>query len=254
MKRLELIFNKRFGRKSVKGMIPDCYAELTSWQFLASVRLSKGWIDDRTFFMQFFGLTDKLIDCLAPFCLYRLSEELPFLKEDHPYHSAFFFPELEGGFFSPEAKLRGVSFQQFMTADTFYSWYMVTDKELYLDRFIAALYLREKESYFPASGEIALDLETNTRAIGRLPFDVRYSVMVNWVLIKSWLSRSYSHLFPAGDTAEHSGKTKAKPADWLSVFDAFVGDNIADIEAYKALPCMDAFRLLNRKIKEAKKK
>ena len=80
-------------------------------------------------------------------------------------------------------------------------------------------------------------------------------VFMNWMLIKQWLGNSYPHLFPKSDVEKDAkGETiKPKPVTWLPVFDSFVGDNVADMDAYKKMDCMDAFRLLNTRIKNTKK-
>ncbi|MBQ8223989.1 MAG: hypothetical protein IJZ86_01300 [Bacteroides sp.] len=256
MRQIEFKYRKWGWTRFIRRNIPGSYAEMSPEQFLATIRLSKGWIDEKDFFLQFFGLSEKQLLKIDPFLLYKLTELMGFLKELRAVHTAFFLPSLPGKLLAPAGKLKGMSFQQFMTVDTFFSWYVTTEKGVYLDRFVAALYLKEKESYMPGADEMGVDLDARAKTVGHLPFDLKYAIMVNWVLIRSWLSRSYIHLFPEGEPAENSkgDRVKAKPVDWLSVFDAFVGDNVADMDAYKSLPCMDAFRLLNRRIKEAKKK
>lgn len=256
MKQVQLKYKRWIGWGKLHVGVPAVYSEMLPTQFLASIRLSKGWIDEQTFFIQFFNLSKKLLSKIDSFMLYKLAETLDFMSDNRAVYFGFYCKTLPGGLLSPDDRLRGVSFQQFMTADTFFSWYIVTDKKDYLNRFIASLYLREDESYMPKGKEKPVDLDERTSDISKLPFDLRYSIMVNWVLIKSWLSRTYIHLFPESNPEANAqgDKVKAKPVDWLSVFDAFVGDNIASMDAYKAMPCMDAFRLLNRKIKEAKKR
>ncbi len=256
MREVELRYKRWFGSRSVKLSIPSAYAEMSPLQFLASIRLSKGWIDEMTFFIQFFGIKKKLLLRLDSYHLYKLAELMDFLKDTRSPYQEFYLQSLPGKLLAPHAKLRGVSFQQFMTADTFFSWYASTENVDYLNRFVASLYLKSNESYFPDKGEKGIDLEERAETVARLPFDLKYSILINWALIKSWLGHSFIHLFPQAEPAENSrgDKVKAKPANWLAIFDQFVGDNIADIPSYKALPCMDAFRLLNKRIKEAKKR
>lgn len=255
MRQIELRY-KHFGMKRViKRTLPSSYAEMTPAQFLATVRLTKGWIDEREFFLQFFGLTDKLLAKIDTFLLYRLTETLGFLKQIKAACTGFYCQELPGSLLSPNEKLSGMSFQQFMTVDTFFSWYLITDKEQYLDSFIAALYLKQNESYFSDSGLTVLDISSRVAEVHHIPMDLKYAILVNWVLIKSWLSSAYPFLFPDKEPEANAkgDKIKAKPADWLALFDSWVGDNVASIEAYRKLSCMDAIRLLNRKIKEANK-
>lgn len=247
----EVVFRyKKWGVKRViKRTIPSNYAEMTPAQFLATVRLTKGWIDEREFFIQFFDLSDKLLAKIDTFLLYRLTETLGFLKQIKASCSGFYCQELNGKLLAPQEKLRGMSFQQFMTVDTFFSWFLVTEKEQYMDRFIASLYLKSNEAFTD------LDLDERLPAVNQIHMDLKYSIVVNWVLIKSWLSSAYPFLFPEGEAAPNSqgDKVKSKPVNWLAIFDAWVGDNVPSIDAYRTLSCMDAIRLLNRKIKEAKK-
>lgn len=247
---------KKLWRHSIKRMLPTNYAEMTPAQFLATVRLTKGWIDERQFFLQFYGLTDRLLSRLDAFQLYTLTDSLEFLKDFRSSCTGFYFKTLPGNLLAPAAKLRDMSFQQFMTVDTYFSWYLCTEKDIFLNQFIAALYLKADESYHPDKRQKGLDLAARTGQVNKIPMDLKYAVMVNWVLVKSWLSHTYPHLFPQGEPASNAkgDKVKHKPVDWLALFDAFVGDNIPSIEAYKVLPCMDAFRLLNRRIKESQKK
>lgn len=249
MRQVEFQYKKWGLKRVIKRTIPTTYEEMTPSQFLATVRLTKGWITERGFFLQFFGLTDDLLAKLDTFLLYRLTETLGFLKQIKGACTGFYCQELNGKLLAPQEKLRGMTFQQFMTVDTFFSWFLVTEKEQYLDRFIASLYLKSDEAFTD------LVLDERLPAVKQIHMDLKYSIVVNWVLIKSWLSSAYPFLFPEGEaTANSQGdKVKSKPVDWLSIFDAWVGDNVPSIEAYRMLPCMDAIRLLNRKIKEAKK-
>ena len=255
MRKIELKYKTWGIKRVIKRTLPTNYAEMTPAQFLATVRLTKGWIDEREFFMQFFGLTDKLLAKLDAFLLYRLTETMGFLKQIKAACTKFYCPSLPGKLLAPEEKLGGMSFQQFMTVDTYFSWYLVTEKEAYLNAFIAALYLKQGESYFREEGMTVLDLNARIPEVHKIPMDLKYSIIVNWVLIKSWLSSAYPFLFPEGEASPNSkgDKVKGKPVEWLGLFDAWVGDNVASIEGYRKLSCMDAIRMLNRKIKEAKK-
>ena len=241
--------------RSIKRTLPTNYAEMTPAQFLATVRLSKGWIDEREFFLQFFGLTDELLAKMDAFLLYRLTETLGFLEQIKAACTSFYCPVLPGELIAPNDKLQYMCFQQFMTVDTYFSWFLVTEKEQYLDAFIAALYLKQGESYLKEEGMTVLDLSARIPEVHQIPMDLKYSIIVNWVLIKSWLSSAYPFLFPEGEASPNSkgDKVKGKPVDWLGLFDAWVGDNVASIDSYRKLSCMDAIRMLNRKIKEANK-
>lgn len=51
-------------------------------------------------------------------------------------------------------------------------------------------------------------------------------------------------MFPHGSS---DGKPKA--SDWLGLFDSFVGDNIPFMKDYQRMACMDAFRIIDAKVK-----
>ena len=46
-----------------------------------------------------------------------------------------------------------------------------------------------------------------------------------------------------------SSDGKPKASDWLGLFDSFVGDNIPFMKDYQRMACMDAFRIIDAKVK-----
>lgn len=227
--------------------IPASWSELNAAQFVAIVALNQRRIDEYQFFQIFFGLNRTAMERIDPFQLYRLSETLGFLSDQQVWHTDFFLSQV-GKLRAPGRMLSGMSFHQFITADTYYSWYAATENAIYIDKFVAALYLRQGESFIPGEGVVP-DMERRLQEVKRIDLTTKMAILLNWSLIKMWLARTFTSLFPP--SADTTGKPK--PSEWLTLFDAFVGDHIADIDAYKALPCMDAFRILNRRIREAKR-
>ena len=65
---------------------------------------------------------------------------------------------------------------------------------------------------------------------------------------------AYPFLFPSEEESDEAeeGRRNPKPTDWLSIFDAFLGDDVAFIDRYKKMLALDAFRLMNRRIKNNK--
>ena len=255
MREIQLQYKKWFRTKTLRYPIPTEYCEMSPNQFLATVRLSKGWINEEEFYLQFFNLSKDILSKLDSFQVYKLTTMLEFLRNARSPHKEFYVSSLPGCLLAPAPLLSSMCFQQFMTVDTFFSYYIATDKAIYLDRFIAALYLKKHEAYLPKPGEFGLNLDTRILEVSKIPFDLKYSILINWVLIKTWLSISYPHLFPnaPGEENTQGDKIKSKPVDWLPLFDQLVGDNLSQIDEYKAIHCMDAFRIINRKIKEAQK-
>jgi hypothetical protein len=81
------------------------------------------------------------------------------------------------------------------------------------------------------------------------------ATFINWTMVRTWLSSVYPFLFPMAEESEEEEKLansrrKANSHNWMDIFDAFVGDSIPDTEYYKNMPCIDAFRLINKRIKE----
>ena len=255
MKVLEIQYKQLFRTKTLRYDIPTKYNEMSPTQFLAAIRLSKGWINEESFYLQFFNLSKRILSKLDSYQIYKLTSMLEFLNEVRAPHKEFYVRSLPDHLMAPTPCLASMCFQQFMTVDTYFSYYIATDKAIYLDRFIAALYMKENESYLPKSGEVALDMEARIPEVAKIPFDLKYSILINWVLIKTWLSILYPSLFPnaPGEENKEGNRIKTKPVDWLPLFDQLVGDNLAFIDDYKAIHCMDAFRIINRKIKEAQK-
>ena len=74
--------------------------------------------------------------------------------------------------------------------------------------------------------------------------------------VKRWLSKAFPFLFPLDDEPEPEEKRKkptAPSVNWLDIFDAFVGDDVAVMEKYQAMPVATAFRILNKRIRDAQK-
>ena len=160
--------------------------------------------------------------------------------------------------YAPGQRLRGCSLQQFMTADTFFQLFTIhPERQQYLDQFVAALYLRPGEYYnldecqVPSLRDkaVRVDMERNTAIIAATSLDVRFAVYLNFILIRAWLSKAYPLLFPMGESSEADSKAAPKPTDWLAVFDAFVGDNVAEMRRYQMMAATDAFRVMNRRIR-----
>ena len=250
MRIVELKKKKLFGESSISIDFPENFKELSEKQFIALIALSSCVIDDNSFYQQFLGVPADWLSQLDQFSLWKLMELFITLNASNGSIDTidFFFISRLGSFKAPEAKLEGMSFQQFMMIDTYCSWYSITKHQNYLNCMIASLYLKENESYFPEGDEKLLDLDSNMEDISQTPIATRKAILANWLLIRNWLSKTFPHLFPKGEGESGTGK----PAQWLDLFDAFVGDNIHHMDSYKKLPCMDAFRILNRKIKNAK--
>ena len=165
---------------------------------------------------------------------------------------------------APTDKLQSMTFQHFMTVDTFFSWYLYTGRDIYLRQFVAALYMQPHEDFQ------SHDIERTSKLIfqGRpREKELCEAISCNWALIREWLSASYPFLFPAFSVSGGSASApfspqasaepmpkKQRPGSWLEIFDSLVGDDLTRILSYQTLPAIDVIRIINRKIKEQKTK
>ena len=232
----------RWFKRHLHRNVPTSYKEMTQEQFTALMKFVKGHITEVDFYCRFFDVTEGVLEKLDRYQLYKLTEHLRI--EDKGCDS-FLVKELYG-LKAPADRLSNMSFFQFMTVDQLFGWYNYTENRKYLDQMLAALYLPADADFFKSDWNERIDL------ISEKPVNELYPAIVNWMLIKNWLTGVYSQLFASSapePEAETKKRKKPKPADWLAIFDAMVGDNLHLIDEYKHMNCMDAMRYLNNKIK-----
>lgn len=235
--------------------VPTCYDEMNERQYMAAVQHLMRMDESGAFWHRFAGMKPGFFDNLPEWVMmemdgmveyiFRLDEPLDhFLIPSLPFRGKLMQEHL----LAPKKQLEGMSFQQFMTADTFFSYYCVTQRETFIDRLVASLYLRKHETFITESKhDILVPLEKREAYVHHhLSAVVRFAVFANWILIHNWLAKNFRYLFPRGGS--DNGKPQA--SDWLGLFDSFVGDNIPFIKEYQRLPCMDALRIIDGKIKQ----
>ena len=240
-----------FGKKVYEHDIPTRWDELDAEGLKLAARIWSGAVPRDVLLAQFFGLPDKVVESIDDYlvyCLMQLTTWLQRLDDDVDNFKIEQLPDTE--YLSPGPRLRGCTLEQFMIADTNFQRYSISQDADHLTYFIASLYNAKERSNN--------DMEQKIAAVEQLPEDVRQAVFLNFILIRRWLSRSYPHLFPpeqADDEEEEETDKqpkKPRPTDWLAIFDAFMGDDVAFIDRYKRLPALDAFRLMNRRIKQSR--
>lgn len=259
MKTIRFEFKEHGSVKFITSQIPESLSEATGQQFTALLALSQGRIAEEPFFLTFFGIPEKLLPRLDLWQMYVLTDQLREIwkadKIDHfPIEDIRIMPNGKAKMLrlvAPHPQLKGMTFQQFMTVDQFYQWYIYTAKPQYLFSMVASLYLEEGKAFKDTDlGSVITRLETS---------DHRWlceGLVFNWCMIRAWLSDAYGSLFPTAPEAQDGQKAarpvKQRPGSWLNIFDTLVGDDLTRIETYKELPCMDVIRILNKRIKEQK--
>ncbi|MBR1791671.1 MAG: hypothetical protein IJ754_07970 [Bacteroidaceae bacterium] len=262
MKTIRFEFREHGSVKYHTAHIPETLSEATGQQFTALLALSQGRIAEEQFFLNFFCIPEKMLPLLDLWQLYVLTDQLRDIwrvdKIDHfpipeiliPWNKEKRTKSLR--LTAPAAQLKGMTFQQFMTVDQFYQWYVYTGKAQYVLSMVAALYLEEGKTF------AELDIQHVTARLENYPDRwVLEGLAFNWGMIRTWLSGAYPHLFPAaapdssGEARNRTGQ-KPRPGSWLNIFDTLVGDDLTRIETYKELPCMDVIRILDKRIKQQK--
>lgn len=266
MKKITLEYRRFFRQRTQQTNLPENWRELDAHQFVYAVKLWLGEVGIAEFLHHFLGIKKKVISLLSDYQMWVLMHEIDWIQNLHEPHNAFFIETLPGTpLESPGDRLKGCSLQQFMTADTFFSLYCVNQERDNLHAFIASLYKRENEVFSveePVEPQMQnskrlVVLDEHIEQVERLPEIMKQAVFLNFILIRSWLSRAFPLVFPEPEEEEpgirrNKRQRKPKPVDWVSIFDALVGDNLADMEKYKAIPATDAFRIMNRRIREAR--
>ncbi len=260
---------RRFWRDIQRSIdMPENWQEISPAQFTAVVNLWLGEISISEFLVNFLGIKRREASRLSDYQQWVIMHELDWIQDLRQPHNAFFIETLPGTkLAAPGDRLRGCSLQQFMTADTYFSLYLSSKDISHLDMMIAALYKEELEVYSteeqvePAMRDKVklLSLDEHLPVISQQPESVKTAIFLNFTLIKSWLAHAFPFVFPEAEEEEEDIKRKKRlkksvTVDWLSVFDSFVGDDIAQMEKYKAMDATDAFRIMNRRIREAKKR
>ncbi len=273
MKKITVEYRRWWRTRKRELMMPERWDELSGEQFVAAVRLWLGTVTLPQFLKQLFGFKDSELQRMDDYQKWVLLHSVDWLRDLKRPHNAFFLRRLPGSdLHSPGPRLKGCSLQQYMTVDTFFSQYLIAAEKNdqfakeRLDDFIATLYKKENEVFSMAEAaglnikqdDVSLVvLEEHLPFVRALDMSVKQAIVLNFVLIRSWLCRAFPHLFPEAESDEEKVSNKPsvpKPTDWLAIFDNFIGEHVADMEKYQAMAATDAFRVMNRRIREAKKR
>lgn len=244
----------RFSVDGKSYQVPEKYAEMNERQFRAAMMRLMRFSDRDCFWESFAGIPRRLSGCLPEWVHLELSSIVEYITQMEEEMDHFIIQRLPllGTFrhsrlYAPSPMLGNVSLQQFMSADNFFSFYTVTQRESFIDLLCASLYLKENETFvIEDKHDKLVPLESREKFFHRhVPTEVRFGIFVNWIFIKNWLTTLFPNLFQRG-----KGDGKPHANDWLPLFDSFVGDNIPFMREYQRMPCMDAFRIIDAKIKK----
>ena len=261
MKELRIEYSSFGIRREVTCPVPEKWEELTPEQFLLVSRLYLQEMDESSFLKKFYSLPSGAGS--DNYYRYKLGELVEFISDCRVRMDHFILSDV-AGLKAPGERLKGMCFEHFMHVDTAFNRYARDGKDSSLDAFVSMLYLKDNEYIVLPSGgknglfshQKPLILQKRVMKVAKIDKHVKYAIFLNYVFIKRWLSKAFPFLFPLDDEREQKDGQK-KPAapsvNWLDIFDAFVGDDVAVMEKYQAMPVATAFRLLNKRIRDAQK-
>ncbi len=243
------------------GVQPQIWTELTPPQIIALACAGNGTIDDAAFLAAMCDIRKFVIRKLDNYQRFQLSEALQFFKAGY-MHNAFVQSYVKPGlkkYYTPKPKLKGMSFGQFIFADTYFGMYQAENKPEHLHKFIAALCIPNRKNFNEE------EVEYRTKQITKLYTNEKEALVVNYMLIRAWLAKVYPLIFSEGVQEETNppkspfakgdeGKKKYDSSGWIKIFEGLVGDNITDHDKYAKLPVHEVLRYLSRKMKENMKK
>lgn len=229
--------------------IPDTMTDLSEKQYLSLVKYMNGQIKEYRLIAIMYSLSRIFawIINFKKFWKYKLIESMETFSNLASPADRFFILRLPGTkLFCESRQFKGVSFMQFMFADTMYTQYLKTQSEIHLMSFIATFYLAKDEDFT----HLEIDKRISYLLKKKISPAVYEAVMLNYMMLKKWLSNAYPFMFSS--TEENGSSSPTHQQNWLDIFDAFVGEQIPDTEYFKQMPCMDAFRIINRRLKDYK--
>ena len=238
--------------RKVNSNVPQNWGDVTQAQLIAIACLYKSSISDLDFLKAMAGLKKGIVSKLSDFEHFKLMEIFAFIGDQKPHHefiirklSISHYPVL----YAPSSMLKGVTFGQFIFADTYFANYQQSGNETELNKFIASLYIDKNEKF-----EERL-IQERFESIGKLEINIRQAIILNYQLIHEWLALAYQLIFQKqSETINDDSKGRAHPvsdgSSWIKVFQNFVGDDIIHDEVWAAKPVNTIFAYMTRKYKE----
>jgi len=246
MQRIEIGYRKFWIERKVVRDIPTTWSELGVDQLIIAAEYYLGLLEEYEFIATFCGISKRLAKKLTPFCLYKLAKELEFLNSYTPLN--FFIIDDIKSLSAPNAKLGGVSFGQFMFADTFYNDWCRSGSDADLNKFVTCIYFPKNYEF---DNKYVFAFEKRT---ARLDKNLKYAISLNYRLVKEWLTDRYPLVFERPEGDEKPNKKRTNNSGWVKVFENIVGDDIIHSDNYAKLPVHNVLRFLSRKIKENSRK
>jgi len=229
-----------------KRYIPQKWEQLTPRQMHAVAKVIYGRLTDASLVKELLNIPMFVARKLPPFYVFSLVEHLDFLYE-YKARNSFAIDKIGDGV-CPEPRLEGMSFAQFIFVDSYFSELTETNNVQTLNKFIAALYIPQGQPFSEKT------IKKRAGAMARENYYRKQAIVLNYRLVREWLHDSYPLVFQKiTDDKENKPerkKTNTKKHSWVRVFEAIVGDDIANEEKYAEKPVHRILRFMQNKIKE----
>jgi len=243
---------KKFNHiRTFHGNFPSTWDETSPKQLIAIACLMKQTISDVQFLVIMTGLSKRNIKSLDDYQRFQLIELFDTFQSGLPYNEFIIkdIPCSRTILYRPKPKLKGVTFGQFIFMDTHFINYQESSDVNDLNQFIAATYLPSEKKFKEQF------IEDNFELIGETDLLTREAIVINYHLIRDWLSDVYPLVFQKKseenlNEPEKKKLPKKKDANsWIKVFDGLVGDDIVNEDNYAKLPLHNVLRHLTNQIK-----
>ncbi|MCX6231154.1 MAG: hypothetical protein NTZ33_06380 [Bacteroidetes bacterium] len=223
-----------------KRIIPNAWEDISVEQLIAIAEHYLGITNEDIFLAKICCINRNKIKNMPLYFKYKLANEFKFIVDYSPYNSFIIknIKQLQ----SPKNRLEGMSFGQFMFADSFYNNWCENEQAEELNKFIACLYL--PENYIFSEKYI----NTHAQYCAKIDRRIKYAISLNYRLIKEWLTNKYPLIYERNNAEKKQRKTSKN--GWVNVFENIVGDDIIHADNYAQLPLHTVLRFLTNKIKE----
>jgi len=237
--------------RKIEGSFPSTFSELTAIQFIAIARFINLKIYETIFLEYMTGIKGYGINRLNNYSRYQLMQLFEPFTAVTPYNT-FIIQSLKtsgGTLQSPRPQLASMTFGQFIFIESYFESFQTDKEPINLYKFVASLYLHSWAKFN--------EDEINPGALltAKVKQEILDAIVINYVLVKEWLSIIYPLIFQREEAVEETEKPKThkNPKNnnaWLKIFESIVGDDIINNDRYSKLYLHDVLRWMTRKIKE----
>lgn len=230
------------------GHFPENMEEITRSQFIAVLEYSALKINERKLLKIMTNLPARAVKKLGDFQRYKLIQLLSFVAETKGFNR-FIVPMLKtssGKLYSPKPKLKGLTFEQFIFADAYFSDYSEKQDLETLAKFVAALYLPKDQPFDESL------IEANFPVVQKLQTPLLEGIFLNFGFLRDWLADAYPLVFSTQETRTKLPATGNN--GWIKIFETIVGDDIINAEKYSKTPIHNILRFLTERIKQNMKR